>query len=365
MNNFKKLNLTILCMLLAGSQVHSMTPQATSQEEQERMDLILRNIENSINIVPGLKQEFIIKNTILNELKKNKYYQALSEEDKKQILKSLVEKYQNSQSPQIAPKNKDILVLAKKTASGPTFKETYEIKGRQKKIMQAANEKAIGDREAQEDLQIEAFNSSDDIELDQEMQFQNILKKYEELLQSTELTDAGADFKKRAALTPEEKKTLIEREAATKNYLKANEELISAQDHFNHLSEEKKENQTNRPALREKIQAHDEAAKNFQELLNHVGTLVDPNFKPYKPTSSTRFTYQDYQDIEKHIIDNMLNYQARLNQLHEDYGPSTKLTPEQKIAFLKMIIPSIEALPKSGNFSQEELARNLTGTINR
>jgi threonyl-tRNA synthetase len=66
-----------------------------------------------------------------------------------------------------------------------------------------------------------------------------------------------------------------------------------------------------------------------------------------------------YNDIEQDLI----NYQARLNQLHEqNYNPEKKLTTSEKIILLNEIIPGITLF---NDQEQDELVKYLTGTINR
>lgn len=104
------------------------------------------------------------------------------------------------------------------------------------------------------------------------------------------------------------------------------------------------------------------------DLLSHVGTLVDPEFENYKPNIELDGIHGDSitrreRSIRQHLLQNRVEYQARLNKLHEEKYPAVeKLSSEQKTSLLEEIIPSMDILPYSW---KEELARQLTGNINR
>lgn len=106
-------------------------------------------------------------------------------------------------------------------------------------------------------------------------------------------------------------------------------------------------------------------------LMYKIGTNVDPNFKPYNPKNLINILDGTlYQNIMDHIQADRLNYQARLNQLHKDkYNPAIKLTPNQKLMLMKEIIPSISRLNVSTqentiSYLQEQIINQLTDTMN-
>ena len=196
--------------------------------------------------------------------------------------------------------------------------------------------------------------------------------KYPEIRQVKTVDDFNENRSKQLAYIQE--KQLSERTIATREYVNTKNEYQKALE-ANGYTYNKVSN------LDEKRNA---ASSKVQNLLDHVGTFVDPNFKPYEMTERTTkklskiknnymadkiipeemdFMQKTYDKIYQDIEDNIINYQARLNQLHEqDFNTKAKLTFSEKFTLLKKIIPSIEFL----NFQQQDfLVNKLTGTINR
>ena len=111
----------------------------------------------------------------------------------------------------------------------------------------------------------------------------------------------------------------------------------------------------------------DSYIKQLKTLMVKVGTLVDPNFKPYRAENPTLMSQETlFENIRKDMLLHIFDYQASFNlariQIGREKLHDNDISLTGKVLFLKSVIPDITYLPET---EQEYLASLVTRTMNK
>jgi hypothetical protein len=117
--------------------------------------------------------------------------------------------------------------------------------------------------------------------------------------------------------------------------------------------------------IKQSIDSINDIQREYNHLLSTVGTLANPDFVPYQPTTKEMLGDDRIRgfSILVHMQSNKIEYQALLNKLHEKQYPNVqRLNTYQIIELLEEIIPAIKTLNFDNRFDAGEI---FSGTINR
>ncbi|MCX5923154.1 MAG: hypothetical protein NTU89_01160 [Candidatus Dependentiae bacterium] len=319
MNNFKKLNLTILCVLLFGSQVHSMEPEMapdkTTQAKSKNYltqakEYLHRNLFESGNIKEGDRLYFLKRHLETNDIKARK---------------------------------------AAAATQAPTVSETVV-----KKLQDAL------DQQKESINNLPENNPKTTTNWVKEFSAENIAKAIKERDDAKNKERDDAKKQEELAVAAQNKDTLIQRNTTLKNNI---ERLDKTLIDINTGTDTDNADQVNYKKIFIS-DAKNEYIHNLLFKMQRVGTLVDPTFKPYN-NEKAKETDQEtlFADIEKDMLTHIFDYQAEFNKLHLKLKADDKKleTLPEKVTELKKIIPNMEYLTET---QQNSLAQYVTRTMN-